>query len=161
MNVEKLFPKETNVKISIVKIDNKKLTKGIFNQLNRISPFDRYYNLKEKAKLFGYVNDKGKWIIWSDNEFICKYEMKEIYPFLRINIDRDKIEDLIKVYDSEEVKSLYRHSETDENGNHCGNIYRDVQISSVLSKKEQYEIISKKELIEKIFAEILERQIFL
>ncbi len=59
------------------------------------------------------------------------------------------------------ASTLYRHSETDENGNHCGNIYRDVQISSVLSKKEQYEIISKKELIEKIFAEILERQIFL
>lgn len=156
MNIDKLFTKETTVKISVVKIDNKKLTKSIFNQLNKVSPFDSNYNLKENVKFFGYINDKTTWIIWGDDEFIYKYEMMKSYPFLRINLDRGTISELKKVYDSEEVKKLYNQKDDE-----FGYLYRDEQISSVLISNEQNEIISKKELVTDIFNKILERQIFI
>lgn len=156
MNIEKLFPKETTIKINIVKIDNKKITKSIFNQINRSSPFDKLYHLKENIKFLGYINDKTKWIIWTNNEFLFKYEIKEIYQMSRINLNKNTIEELQKIYPSEKVKSLYSQKNEFDHFE-----YRDIEISSVLDIKEQSEILDKKEMVEEIISEILKRQIFL
>jgi hypothetical protein len=51
MFIEKLFEKEVTIKVSIVKIDKKKLTKGVFNQLNVKSPFDDTYNFRRKYQV--------------------------------------------------------------------------------------------------------------
>jgi hypothetical protein len=156
MNIEKLFTKETTIKINIVKIDNKKITKSVFNQINRSSPFDQLYNLKENIKFLGYINDKTKWIIWTNNEFLFKYEIKEIYQMSRINLHKNTIEELQKIYPSEKVKSLYSQKNEFDHFE-----YKDIEISNVLDIKEQSEILDKKEMVEKIISEILKRQIFL
>lgn len=156
MYTEKLFEKETMIKISIVKIDNKKLTKGIFNQINRKSPFDELYNLEQNVKFLGYVNDKSKCLIWIDGELLYKYEIKNLYPFLRIDLNKSTITDLLEVFPSEKVESI--HSFKNDIGIHE---YQDIEISCVLDKKEQYNIIEKKENIKEIVEELLKRQIFL
>ncbi|EKT3967372.1 hypothetical protein NTJ12_002460 [Flavobacterium psychrophilum] len=156
MNIENLFSKEVTVKISIVNIENKKLTKSIFNQLNISLPFDSLFNLKQNVKFLGYINDKGKWIIWSNNEYIYKCELKNIYPMARLNLNRDKIRDLIEIYPSELVKSLYHFMNESSFFE-----YRDTEISSVLDKKEQYIIIERQEEVREIINELLKRQIIL
>jgi len=156
MNTEKLFEKEATIKISVVKIDNKKLTKGVFNQINWKSPFDRLYNLKENVKFLGYVNDKSKWLVWSNGEFLYKYKISDFYPFLRIDFNKNTINELLDVFPSEVVKSL------NDFKNQMGHYeYTDLEISSVLDVKEQYVIIEKKENIEEIINGLLKRQIFL
>jgi hypothetical protein len=156
MNIEKLFSKEVTVKISVLTIENKKITKSIFNQLNYSLPFDNLFNLKSNVKFLGYINDKLKYVIWTNNEFIYKCELKEFYPIARLNLDGDLIRDLIEIYPSETVKSLYHYL-----NDYSIYEYRDLQISSVLEKKEQYSIIDRKEEIQKIITEILKRQILL
>mgnify|MGYP000881306201 CR=1 FL=1 len=156
MNVEKLFTKQTTIKISVVTIDNKKLSKSIVNQLNVSSPFDKLYNLKENAKFLGYINDKSKWIIWTNDEFIFKYELKLIYPIARINLDKNTLSDLIDIYPSDIVKSRYAFE------NEYGDFEnRELQISNALDKKDQYILIERIEEVQKIITEILKRQILL
>jgi hypothetical protein len=156
MYSDKLFAKETSIKLSVVKIENKKLTKGIFNQLNRKSPFDKLYNLKENVKFLGYVNDKTKCLLWSNKDFIYKYDIKDFFPFLRIDLNKNTIDDLYEVFPSEEVNSL--HNFKNENGYYE---YQELEISCVLEKNTQYEILEKKETVDKIVEELLKRQIFI
>ncbi|MGK4568199.1 hypothetical protein [Flavobacterium sp. 3HN19-14] len=156
MNIEQLFTEEATIKISVLKIDNKKISKSVFNQLHIRSPFDKLYNLKENVKFFGYINDKERWIIWSNGEFLSKYEINELFPILRIDLDKDTIKDLVKVFPSEQAQSL----------NSCRNEfgileYQDIQISSVLDRNEQYEIQDEKDVINKILKTVLTKQIFL
>jgi hypothetical protein len=155
MNIENLFTKDTTVKITVLKIENKKFTKGIFNQLHISSPFDKLYNLKENVKFLGYINDKTRWIIWTNGNSLFKYDVKEFYPLRFLNLNSDKIKDLIQIYPNEEVKSLYTAM---DQGYYE---YRDSQISTVLDVKIQYEIIDKKEKVDKILTEVLKRQIYL
>jgi len=156
MSVENLFKKETVVKISVVKIDNKKLTKGVFNQINQKSPFDKLYDLRENVNFLGYVNDNGKWVVWTNDESLYKYKIIDFYSFLRIDFSRNTIDELYKIYPSEVVKSLYSH--TNELG-HYEN--QGCQISQVLELNEQISITDKKENIEQIIDELVKRQIFL
>lgn len=156
MNIEKLFSKTTTINVSVVKVDNKKLTKTIFNQVNILSPFDNLYNLREGVQFLGYVNDKGKWIIWSDSNRLFKYELKKITPIIYLDLNRNKINDLIEIYPSELVKQLYHYIDEEYH-----ETYRDNQISTVLDLKEQYAILEKQELVRGIFDNILSRQIFL
>lgn len=156
MNIKELFTKTTTVNISVVKINNKNLTKSIFNQLNISSPFDRLYNLKDNVKFLGYVNDKTKWIIWSDENNLFRYELKELSPIVYLNLDQDTIDMLVKIYPSELVKELYNYTDAEYE-----KIYRDNQISTVLDVKEQYIILEKQKLVREIFENILERQILL
>lgn len=155
MDTEKLFEKKTTVDVNVLKVDNKKMTKGIFNQLHWNSPFDKLYNLKANVKLLGYVNDKSNWLIWTNGEDLYKYEINKFYLFRTIDFDKNTIAELVKVYPSEEVESL----------NSCWNDvgfyeYQESQISTVLSRNEQYSIIDKKESVDKIVKEVLKRQIF-
>ncbi|MDO6739454.1 hypothetical protein [Wenyingzhuangia sp. 2_MG-2023] len=148
MNIDKIFTKETTIKITVVKIENKKMTKSIFNQLHIYSPFDKLYNIKNNVKVLGYINDKTIWVIWSNEESLFKYELNNFYPLLRLDLNNDKIESLIKIYPSESVRNLYFEN-------------LDMEISSVLDLKEQHEIIDKKEMIQKFRNEVLNHQIYL
>lgn len=156
MYSDKLFIKATSIKLSVVKIENKKLTKSILNQLNRKSPFDKLYNLKENVKFLGYVNDKTKCLLWCNEDLIYKYDIKDFFPFLRIDLHKNTINDLYEIFPSEEVNLL--HSFRNEMGHYE---YQDLEISCVLDKNTQYEIQDKKENIDKILEEILKRQIFI
>lgn len=156
MNLETLFTTETTIKVSVVKIDNKKLTKGVYNQLNIKTAFDDFYNLKENAKLLGYVNDKSRFYLWTNGNSIFRNEIKELYPLIKLNLNKNTIDELRNIFPSEEVESLYSYK--NENGDYE---YRNLQISQVLQKNSQYELIEKKENVEKIVKEILNRQIFI
>lgn len=156
MHIERLFEKEATIKISVVKIENKKLTKGIFNQINWQSPFDKFYNLKENVKFLGYVNDNFKCLVWTNGDSLYKYRIKDFYPFRSIDLNKNTINELIEIFPSDQVESL--HSFKNEMGIYE---YQELQISCVLDVKEQYVIIEKKENVEKIIKELLKRQIYL
>jgi len=154
MNIEKLFTKESTVKISILKIDNKKFTKSIFNQLNYKNPFDRDINLNQDAKFLGYVNDKGKWILWTDTDYIYKFELKKLIDIKWIDVDRHKISDLIEVYPTEKVKDAFHYVDDYDNE------YKNEVISNVLNREEIFEFIEKQDIVKNIINETLQRQIF-
>ncbi|MDR6459262.1 aspartate carbamoyltransferase regulatory subunit [Chryseobacterium vietnamense] len=156
MNIKELFTKTTTVNISVVKINNKNLTKSIFNQLNISSPFDRLYNLKNNVKFLGYVNDKTKWMIWTDEVNLFRFELKEFFTIRHLDLNRDTIDTLMKVYPSELVKKLYNYVDEEYH-----ETYRNNQISTVLDLKEQYVILEKQKQVREIFENILERQILL
>jgi|SRR5690554_1263613 len=153
MNFDKIFTKDITIQISVVKVDGKKLTKSIFNQLHIISPFDQLYNLKKENKILGYINDKTRWIIWSNGQKLYKYELKNFYPLIQLDLNKNTIENLIEIYPSEQVKNLYFGNSTES--------YQDMQISSVLDLKEQHEIIDKQDFIKEFRSELMSRQIFL
>lgn len=155
MIIDKLFEKEVTVKVSVVKIDNKKLTKSIFNQLHYSSPFDSLFNLKENVKFLGYVNDDFRYLIWTNGEFIFKCNLNEFTKFRKIDLNKNTISDLHEVFPSEKVESLFLVK------NEIGfNEYQDLQITQVLGPKYQSEILDKQENVEKIIKELLKRQIF-
>ena len=156
MNIKELFTKTTTVNISVVKINNKNLTKSIFNQLNISSPFDRLYNLKDNVKFLGYVNDKTKWMIWTDEVNLFRYELKELFAIRYLDLNSDTIDTLMKVYPSELVKKLYNYIDEEYQ-----ETYRSNQISTVLDLKEQYAILERQEQVREIFENIIERQILL
>lgn len=156
MNIEKLFIKETTLKLSVIKVDNKRIIKSIFNQINIDSPFDELYTLKQNVKFLGYINEKKKWIIWKNNDFLFKYDLGKIYPISQINLNKNTIDELITIFPSEKVKLL--HSFQNEQSHFE---YRDIEISSVLDPNEQYLIMDVIELVDDIIDEILKRQIFL
>ena len=154
--MEELFTKTTTINISVVKLDNKNLTKSIFNQLNISSPFDRLYNIKNNVKFLGYVNDKIKWVIWADDISLFRFELKELSAIRHLDLKNDTIDKLVKIYPSELVKELYNYYDEEYQ-----EIYKDSQISGVLDSKEQDIILDKQEQIREIFENILDRQIFL
>lgn len=156
MNIDKLFTKTTTVNISVVKINNKNFTKSIFNQLNISNPFDRLYNLKNNVKFLGYVNDKTKWMIWTDEINLFKFELREFFTIIHLDLNKDIIDKLVRVYPSELVKNLYNYVDEEYQ-----ETYKNNQISTVLDLKEQYIILEKQELVREIVENILERQIFL
>ncbi len=59
-----LFEDQTSIKLAVVKLDGKRLTKSTIDQLNVKLPFDPLLNFTGD-KIFGYVNfpkSKGGWV---------------------------------------------------------------------------------------------------
>jgi hypothetical protein len=156
MNLDNLFTKETTIKVSVVTLDNKKLTKSIFNQLQVKKPFDKLYNIFDGVKFLGYVNDKKNYAVFTFNDKIYKCEMVEFQALKYIDLHKDLIKTLYRVYPSEELQKLnkYNPSRPDE-------YYADSQISQVFSVDGQRELIEKAENLDKIFNELVIRQIFI
>jgi hypothetical protein len=148
MKIENLFTENTTINITVLKINNKNFTKSIFNQLHLSSPFTKLYELKEDLKILGYVNDKTRWVIWTDNEFLYKYDIKKFYPLLKLEINICEIGTLLDIYPSEDVRLL---SENLEN----------YDLANILNEEEKKVINNKKETVEKILKEVVKRQIFL
>lgn len=158
MNIQELFTKETTIKVSVVTLDGKKMTKSIFNQLHHVKPFDNLYNIIEGVKFLGYINEKERFVIFTLNNKIYYYRLEAFLALQYIDLNKSTIEDLYRVYPSEEVKRLHNFNPKKENDSED---YRQFQISQVFSVNGQYEFIEKAENLKKIRNEILKRQIFL
>lgn len=158
MNIQNLFTNETTIKVSVVTLDNKRLTKSIYNQLHYKKPFDKLYNINDGVQFLGYVHDKGQFVVFKEKSklYVCNLDA---FRVLRdIDLDKNTIEYLYKVYPSDEVEQLYRfNSKNDMEKDN----YRDMQISQVFSIKGQYEFIDKAEKLQNLINEIFKRQIFL
>ncbi len=72
MNIESLFSEKATINISIVKLHNQKINKTIFNQLLVYSPFTEEFHLRKYVKFLGFVNEKVKWMLWTDDESIYR-----------------------------------------------------------------------------------------
>ena len=57
--MDDIFSNKTTVEITVVKINNQKLTKSILNQIELFNPF-LDGNFADGTKIFGYVNHKIK-----------------------------------------------------------------------------------------------------
>lgn len=164
MEIKDLFTVETTIKVSVVKLDNKKLTSLIFNQLNISSPFDDAFNLKEDVKILGYVNSKvnikykdhhienEKWLIWSRNDRLYKYKLIRLHPFLKMNIETIQFFQFIAIYNSDEIDKIYDDSKGE---------LQYTPISEVIDQDKLNEISEKKIFVKEVYREILKRQIYL
>lgn len=76
--MENIFADNTSVSMTIAKIDNKKITKTIFNQLNIWNPFKAQF-IFTGDKILGYVNSNGIWIIYIINDKIFKCFERDLF----------------------------------------------------------------------------------
>ncbi len=146
--MEKIFSEEVNVTIRVVNIENKKLTKSVFNQLHYSSPFTNLFDLKDNVKVLGYVNDKEEVLLWSDENKLYKYRTKALIDFVRISFDTNTIEDLYKLYRSKRVQEIYFSSES------CN-------IGTIEDEKLLQEITAKQDFLKMFYRELKKNQIFI
>jgi len=151
MEIKDFFTEQLTVEITLLKVNNKKLTKTLLNQFIVSSPFDKSYELKPKAKIFGFVNDKGYWIIWSDVKYIYKFNTKELMKFNLINFDT-RLFQLRKIYSLPRLDKM-------SNDQLYENQYSS--ISEILSEEELKEITEKQKFLNEFFKELYKKQIFL
>lgn len=85
MDILDKFVEQSTIKISVMTIDGKRLTKSIFDQLENRNPFDSDFSFKAE-KVFGYVNVKNesklgfnKVIIFEHRGKLYKYNTLPIY----------------------------------------------------------------------------------
>ncbi|TLX24663.1 hypothetical protein FE904_14925 [Chryseobacterium indologenes] len=89
--MENIFADSTIVSITVAKIDNKKLNKTIFTQLNIGNPFGVQFIFKGD-KILGYVNSNdGTWIIYTINERIFKCHQNELFLPKKSSFIRDDL----------------------------------------------------------------------
>ena len=79
------FVEQSTIKINVLTVDGKRLTKSIFDQLETKNPFNAEFTFKAE-KIFGYVNIKNeskvgfnKVIIFEDGGKLYKYNTLPLY----------------------------------------------------------------------------------
>ncbi len=158
MNIENLFTEKTTINISVVKLHKQKINKTIFNQLLIYSPFTEDFHLRRQVKFFGFVNEKVKWMLWTDDESIYKYEMKRAAKFAYLNLDDEKLDEFKKIYPIRQIR-YFKESHDEDHYNEYDND-RTI-VSAILNEEEKLEIEKKQVIIRRILDELNERQIFL
>lgn len=89
MEIKDKFSEQSSIKISVLTIDGKRLTKSMFDQLETKNPFNAEFSFKAD-KVFGYVNVKNeskqglnKVIIFEQSGKLFKYNT---FPLFMISI---------------------------------------------------------------------------
>lgn len=159
MNIESLFTEKTTINISVVKLHNQKINKTIFNQLLINSPFTEDFHLRRQVHFFGFVNEKVKWMLWTDDESIYKYEMERAATFTYLNLDNEKLDEFMKIYPTRLLRYFKESHDEDDHHNEYDND-RTI-VSAILNEEEKLEIENKQVIISRILDELNERQIFL
>ena len=95
------------VSIQVITIDNKRMTKSIFNQIQKENCFDRnYYFLGND--ILGYVFDKDqKWLLWVKHSELRKYSLKNIEQLSKVECKKDNNEFYVETeYSRDRLKLL-------------------------------------------------------
>ncbi|WP_294302523.1 hypothetical protein [uncultured Chryseobacterium sp.] len=96
------FTREITIKINVITIDGKKITKSIFNQLNVKSPFTHDINgySFNGEKILGYVIDKGYWLIHAENEKLYRYNLTRMFAIAQLSSKSDysRLKELFHLY---------------------------------------------------------------
>jgi len=140
MDIKSKFQKESIIKINVLKIDNKKLSKSLIEQLHEQNPFDEDYNFIADVA-FGYVKlGIDKVLIYSNNEKLFKFNINFIEKISSLNSEmkynsamyRTDISQLIR----KKIKSN-RQNTIDKNAlMYNERKYEDKTIKEVLNDKE-------------------------
>ena len=161
MNLENLFTDKTTVSVSVVKLNNQKMNKTIFNQLLIKSPYSSSFDIDENAKFLGFVNDKEKWLVWTDGLTIFRNRLWRLRTFANFNLEFGTLEKFKEIYPTSNL-SHFNSDYTDEYSTEYSSSDEDrLEMSSVLNEAESEEI-RKKQIAMKFVTDNLEaRQIFL
>lgn len=155
MDIEHLFTEKTTVNLSVVKLNNHKINKTIFNQLITLSPFDRIFSIRESAKFLGFVNDKIQWILWTNGISIYKYQLRKLNEFCHFDLDRGEISDFTKIYPYYELQYFNKPSYRDDT-------YDEVEkLHLILSKEERSQLEEKQRFIVEVIDKLTQRQVFI
>jgi hypothetical protein len=84
--IEAMFAEESIIKVSVITVAKKRLTKGILNQIIEFYPSRFLYAFPENLKFFGFVNDKIKWVICTFENGLYKFKYQDIYNFSKLNL---------------------------------------------------------------------------
>lgn len=86
--MEDLFSNKTTVEITVVKINNQKLTKSIVNQLDNKFPIDKNGKFYEGLKILGYVKNKmrssNQQLIFSFDNNLYYYNLETLKEFTEL-----------------------------------------------------------------------------
>lgn len=153
-----LFAEKTTINISVVKLHNQKINKTIFNQLLNAPLFDRTFNLKDDAKILGFVNDKEKYILWGDGKSVYKCSLVRITNFARFDLNKGKVKDFLILYRERDIAYFNEPAyEREENLDLLG----EYSVSHVLNSLEKEDILLKQDFINEFLLELNQRQVFL
>lgn len=155
MNIEDLFTEKTTIEISVVKLNNQKINKTIFNQIVIRSPFDRVYSLSKNVQFLGYVNDKISMLLWTNGVNIYRCRLKDLREFASFDLENKTIEKFEEYYST--LNLNYYQNRDDHGAEHE---YSD-KIWHILTGDEIAEIRSKQEFVKEILNALIGRQIFL
>lgn len=154
MNIDNLFTDKTTIDISVVKLNNQKINKTIFNQIVTRPPFDRVYSLSKNVKFLGYVNDKISMLLWTNGVNIYRCRLKDLREFAFFDLENETIGKLKEHYSTHNFNYYQNpYDRGDEYG------YSD-KIWSILTSDEIAEIRSKQEFVKEILNALNGRQIF-
>ncbi|MDW9382776.1 hypothetical protein [Chryseobacterium sp. JV558] len=102
IKMKDFFIMEKTIKINVITIDGKRITKSIFNQLNVSSPFTHDINgySFNGEKILGYVSDKGYWLIYAENEKIYRYNLSRMFAIAQLSSTSDysRLKELFHLY---------------------------------------------------------------
>lgn len=164
MEIEKIFKEKTTIEIAVVKLENQKLTKSIFNQLRWYFPFDKDLNFKS-GNIFGHVRI-GEEIfgVGSANNQLFRFNTEYLRRFignskLTLNyrfVDEDL--DFVDLLGLDAINKIYK----DENGyfdrDYVGTSH---SVQDVITVEGQERLLNMHQNAKDFFTELLKRQIII
>jgi hypothetical protein len=87
MKFKELLTESTTINVSVVKMDNRKITKSVFNQIQIKCFYDRDYKILKDIKILGYLIDKERWLIWTNGRNYFKYPLKYVVDISQIDVE--------------------------------------------------------------------------
>lgn len=164
MEIDKIFKEKTTIEIAVVKLENQKLTKSIFNQLRWYFPFDKDLNFKS-GYIFGHVRIGDEiFAVGSINNQLFRFNTDYLRTFvgsskLTLNYRfADQDLDFVDLLGLDAIKENYK----DENGyfdrDHVGGTH---SVQDVITEAGQERLLNMHQNAKDFFTELLKRQIII
>lgn len=164
MEIEKIFSEKTTIDITVVKLNNQKLTKSIFNQLRWYFPFDGNFNFTSEL-LFGHVRiGEERFAIGKSKTSLFRFNVEYLETIAssgKMNMNFKRQNDELNFEELLGIKSI-KHEFLGEHGefsnDFVGNIHTVGEVLTDDGKKKLTEISERAKLFAK---ELQTRQILL
>lgn len=164
MELEKMFSEKTTIDITVVKLNNQKLTKSIFNQLRWCFPFDAEMNFKSET-LFGHVRVGEECIaIGSTKNGLFRFKLdylKAIAVAGNMEGNFRRSNDYVDYAELLGVKSINSKFLSDTGDFDESNVVSVFTIKDVLTKEGQEKLIELSAKAKLIVRELYNRQILI
>lgn len=142
MEFKEYFTERTTVDIVVVKLNNQKLTKSIFKQI-QISQFIDHDLDFENIKILGLVRDNNlEWIVYLYQNRLLRQSTDFISEINEVFVSSSKVEDI-----SDYIEGLYN--------------YNPRQKISTLPKEKQDEFVALKAKVNEFYRVLLDKQFLL
>lgn len=171
MDYKKLFTDQSTIKVSVMTVDGKKLTKSLVEQLPYHFPFDKHFNFQGQ-KIFGHVKvgkatsnnpraENIRFVIFEKDEKLYKFAIDRLHSMSTYG-EKTSLDD----FSTRALKELlgdnveYYKSEESNSFNWRRNFDGDATIEDFLSPVGLEKFTTIKSNVKSLYLEILDHQIF-